>query len=505
MSKTSARRRGAGRFGVGGTLVLAVGCLVVGGLVGVAVMGGLDVNNNSHQNAAAATSAKANAAGAANPAADAKAGTTAAPSTTAAPVKAAPTSAAPTTAAPTTTTVPPTTTTTSRASVLAQLRSRVGVGPANGAARWALGVPVRVRATGAHLDKVHITEGLGTTVLAGSINPHTDVFHSTGTMYPSTTYTVSYEVTGNVGTARGVSATGTKTFTTPAPSAAQSVTATVFPTPGLSVGIGEPIIFMFSRPIDTYAAQQAVLSHLHISMSRPVAGGWHWFSSVELHFRPTHRWPVGEGVSVSGDLNDWDAGSGQWGVGTLSTSFIIGEARVSTVNLATHTMTVKENGKVLYTWPISGGSTQYPTQDGTHIVMDRESLVDMNSATVGIPKGSPGYYNEKVYWDVHISDSGEYVHAAPWSVASQGFQNVSHGCINLSPARAEIFFHMSRVGDIVQVVGGPRPPVMGDHGVMDWSFGPGVVSWTPAKVSQLTTSVTTVPETTTPPPPGAPT
>ena len=308
-----------------------------------------------------------------------------------------------------------------------------------------------------------------------------------------------------MGTADGLTAEGTRTFTTPAPSAAESVTANVFPTPGISVGIGEPIIFMFSQPIDTYAAQQSVLSHLHISMSKPVAGGWHWFSSVELHFRPTHYWPVGEGVSVSANLADWDAGGGQWGVGTLSTSFIVGESRISTVNLTTHEMTVTENGKVLYTWPISGGRTDDPSMDGTHIVMDRESLVDMNSATVGIPQGSPGAYNLKVYWDVHISDSGEYVHAAPWSVSSQGFQNVSHGCINLSPARADIFFHLSRVGDIVQVIGGPRAPVMGDHGVMDWSFGPGIVSWTPAKVTQLTTTVTTIPTTTTPPPAGAPT
>jgi lipoprotein-anchoring transpeptidase ErfK/SrfK len=261
---------------------------------------------------------------------------------------------------------------------------------------------------------------------------------------------------------------------------------------------------MFSQPVNTYAAQQAVLSHLHVSMSKPVAGGWHWFSSVELHFRPTHYWPVGEGVSVSGNLNDWDVGGGDWGVGTLSTSFIVGEERISTVNLATHEMTVTQNGKVLYTWPISGRRPDDPSMDGTHIVMDRESEVDMNSATVGIPQGSPGAYNLKVYWDVHISDSGEYVHAAPWSVASQGFQNVSHGCINLSPAHADIFFHLSRVGDIVQVIGGPRPPAMGDHGVMDWSFGPGVVSWTPATVTPLTTAVTTIPTTTTPPPPGAP-
>ncbi len=459
-----------------------IGCLVVGALVAVAVMGGLAASKN---NAAANTGANA----------DANSGQTVAPTTAAAPV----------TTQRITTTTQRVTTTTSRAEALAVLRSRVVVAPANGAPHWSLSVPVSVRATGAKVERVHITGGPGTHVLAGALDPYTGVWHSTGTLFPSTTYTVAYVVAGRVGTATGLTAEGSRTFATPAPSPAETISANVFPTPGISVGIGEPIIFMFSQPVDTYAAQQAVLSHLHISMSKPVAGGWHWFSSVELHFRPTHYWPVGDGVNVSGNLNDWDVGGGQWGAGTLSTSFIIGESRVSTVNLATHEMTVTQDGKVLYSWPISGGSTQYPTMNGTHIVMDRQSEVDMNSATVGIPQGSPGAYNEKVYWDVHISDSGEYVHAAPWSVGSQGFQNVSHGCVNLSPDRADVFFHLSRVGDLVQVLGGPRPAVMGDHGVMDWSFGPSSVTWTPANVTQLTTSVTTIPTTTTPPPPGAPT
>jgi hypothetical protein len=131
-------------------------------------------------------------------------------------------------------------------------------------------------------------------------------------------------------------------------------------------------------------------------------------------------------------------------------------------------MTVTLNGQTLYTFPISGGSTVYPTMDGNHIVMDRESVVHMVSSTVGIPVNSPSGYDEYVYDDVHISDSGEYVHAAPWSVYAQGSVNVSHGCINVSPTNAMTFYNFSRVGDVVQVTGSPRPPAAGDHGVMDW-------------------------------------
>jgi hypothetical protein len=40
-----------------------------------------------------------------------------------------------------------------------------------------------------------------------------------------------------------------------------------------------------------------------------------------------------------------------------------------------------------------------------------------------------------------ISNSGEFVHAAPWSVAQQGSSNASHGCINLSSDNAKWFFY----------------------------------------------------------------
>ena len=163
-----------------------------------------------------------------------------------------------------------------------------------------------------------------------------------------------------------------------------------------------------------------------------------------------------------------------------SVTFAVGDARISTVDLASHQMTVTDNGATVATYPISGGSDQYPTMNGTHIVLDRESQVQMVSSTIGIPVNSPGGYDETVLWDVHISDSGEYVHAAPWSVSSQGNTNVSHGCINLSNGDAYAFFAFSRVGDVVDVVGGPRAPELGDHGVMDWDTP--WSQWTPAVV-----------------------
>jgi hypothetical protein len=117
-------------------------------------------------------------------------------------------------------------------------------------------------------------------------------------------------------------------------------------------------------------------------------------------------------------------------------------------------------------------------------VLDKEPVVHMVSSTVGIPVKSPNGYDEYVYDDVHISMSGEYVHAAPWSVYAQGVTNVSHGCINVSKGNAQTFYNFSDVGDIVEVTGSPRPAVTWDGGVRDWS-GPAWSQWTAAHVTQI--------------------
>src|SRR3954470_21658152 len=94
----------------------------------------------------------------------------------------------------------------------------------------------------------------------------------------------------------------------------------------------------------------------------------------------------------------------------------------------------------------------------------------MDSATVGIPRDSPDGYYEKVYWDVRISYGGAFVHAAPWSVASQGVVNVSHGCVNVAPDSAQWFYYWSLSGDIVDVYNTLAAPDTADPGMADWNM-----------------------------------
>jgi lipoprotein-anchoring transpeptidase ErfK/SrfK len=364
-----------------------------------------------------------------------------------------------------------------KAPIQAELAESVTVGPGDGTTAVPLDAPVTVTAASGHLVSVAVTTPAGGGVVEGSMDPSGLSWTGLGPLAPDATY----EVEAVVADAFGQRATAMSSFTTVAPTA--MVGSTLFPVDGMTVGVGQPVVIRFTDPVTDPLARSAVLGRIHMALSEPVPVGAYWFSDTELHLRPETYWPTGEQIEVTDDLAGWNAGGGQWGTGAVSVRYAIGDARISTANLATDQMTVTDNGQVVATYPISGGSTQYPTMNGTHVVLDRQQQVQMISSTVGIPVNSPAGYDETVYWDVHISDSGEYVHAAPWSVGSQGHTNVSHGCINVSPADAQSFFNFSRVGDVVIVTGGTRPPVTGDHGVMDWSTP--WSAWTPFATSTL--------------------
>jgi lipoprotein-anchoring transpeptidase ErfK/SrfK len=366
--------------------------------------------------------------------------------------------------------------TTAVAVAKARLAAAVTVSPASGATAVPLNATVRVSTASGTLRSVVVVDAAGVAV-TGALVPTRIQWRSNAPLQP----TATYRVIATVARPDGLSAQRVSTFATLTPT--YQIGATVFPSDGMTVGVGQPIVVNFDHYVRTTAGQAAVLSHITVSMSKPVPGGWHWFSLDELHFRPETFWPAGERVTVKADLDGWDAGLGRWGHGQIDDSFAIGDARISVADLANDRMTVTLNGATVANYPISGGRQQYPTMDGTHVVLDRESVVHMVSSTVGIPVNSPNGYDEYVYDDVHISDSGEYVHAAPWSVGSQGVTNVSHGCINMSPANALTFFNFSRVGDVVEVINGPRPPAYLDHGVMDWSTA--WSQWTPAAVHLL--------------------
>lgn len=307
----------------------------------------------------------------------------------------------------------------------------------------------------------HLTvKGPDGTPVHGYLDQNGEWWLTTTSLAPGAAYNVSARVVPN----RGKPSTKKWTFTTVTPTGYLGVR--VVPGDNEVVGVGQPIALRFTAPVANKAAVEA---RLNVITAPAVEGSWHWMSDTEVHWRPADYWPAHTEVWFDGNLEGVDAGNGLIGNVHRTAHFRIGDSHVSVANAATHTMTVTNNGAVVKTFPISAGRDKYPTMSGKHLVLGKAADVIMDSATNGIPRNSPDGYYEHVAWDTQISSTGEYVHAAPWSVGEQGSDNVSHGCINLSTANAQWFYGFSQRGDIVEVTGTPRPP-NDDIAMVDWKL-----------------------------------
>jgi len=226
------------------------------------------------------------------------------------------------------------------------------------------------------------------------------------------------------------------------------------PVDGAMVGVAKPIIINFQRPIaDKAMAEQAV----HISSNPPVPGKFYWMTPSQLRWRPFNFWPAHTTVTI-------DA------AGTKS-SFRTGDSLVATADDKTHQMTITRDGKVEKVFPMSMGMSTggHETPNGTYYVLEKFPTVVMDSSTYGVPINSTYGYKVTVQDAVRIDNSGGFVHSAPWSVNDQGKRNVSHGCINLSPANAKWFYENFGSGDPVVVKNSVGSYTKND-GAQDWQM-----------------------------------
>lgn len=337
----------------------------------------------------------------------------------------------------------------------------VSVTPADAAAAVAPNAPVVVTAAGGRLASVTVTSTKGP-ALTGRLSPDRTRWTSTGPL----AYSTRYFIAGTATDARRSAKQIASTFTTVTPAALSY--PSVIPLQGETVGVGLPVIIYWSHAVKDRVAAERLLK---VTSDKPAPGSWHWMSSTEVHYRPQVFWPAYAHVSVHIGVGGADLGGGVYGEKSRTIAFTVGSSIVSQINNATKTMTVSQDGKPLRTMPVSLGKATTPTSAGTMVVITKYDQKYFDSASFGVPRGSAEGYYTKVYWDTKYTYGGEYVHAAPWSTGQQGSRNVSHGCVNVSTANAEWFYHLSKRGDVVRVVGTERAVRPGD-GFTDWN-----VSW----------------------------
>ncbi|MGK2879620.1 MAG: L,D-transpeptidase [Mycobacterium sp.] len=277
-------------------------------------------------------------------------------------------------------------------------------------------------------------------------------------------YNRRYTLTAQAMGLGGVTSTAA-TFDTHSP---QNLTMPyVLPNDGETVGVGQPISVRFDEPVtDRLAAQSAI----DVTTEPPVQGAFYWLSSQEVRWRPAQYWKPGTAVQVEVNTYGVDLGGGLFGQDNSTTRFTIGDAVIATADDATKTLTVRVNGRVVNTMPLSMGKDSTPTDNGAYIIGDRYDFLVMDSSTYGVPVNSPDGYRTEVDWATQMSYSGIYVHSAPWSVGSQGVANVSHGCLNVSPVNAKWFYDNTTRGDIVEVVNTVGPTLSGVDGLGDWNI-----------------------------------
>lgn len=281
-------------------------------------------------------------------------------------------------------------------------------------------------------------------------------------------YTVRVGAQDAAGTPVGV----TMAFrTAPLPDGGR-LTAEFGPRPG-TYGAGQIVTAALSRPVPATdrTARGRVERALQVTSEPAVEGGWHWVDDSTLHYRPRTYWPAHAEVHVTSGLDGVEVGDHDYGGPSDSTEFTIGDRIEAVTDSAAHEMTVRRNGRAIRTIPVTTGKEGFRTRSGVKVVLGKEYQVRMRGDTVGIKRGTSEFYDLPVFYATRVTWSGEYVHAAPWSVASQGEENVSHGCTGMSTTDAAWFFQTVREGDIVQVVNsGGEPMAPFDNGFGDWNL-----------------------------------
>jgi lipoprotein-anchoring transpeptidase ErfK/SrfK len=265
--------------------------------------------------------------------------------------------------------------------------------------------------------------------------------------------------------AEGMRTTHRSSFRTEALPLERQTYPSIAPLQGETVGVGMPVIVQFDVPVTDRAS---IERHLSVENSANQKGSWHWVSAHEVHWRPRTYWKPGTEVTVDADINSVAAGKGVYGQESRTVSFRIGDAVVSKVDVAAHTMQVFVNGELQRVMPVSAGKPGFITRSGTKVIIEKVRDKVMDAATLGISESDPEYYRLDVEYAMRVTYSGEFLHAAPWSAGSQGVANVSHGCVGMATDNAAWLFDITKRGDVVEVTGSDRQMTL-YNGYGDWN------------------------------------
>lgn len=298
--------------------------------------------------------------------------------------------------------------------------------------------------------------------VAGELSADGSRWHSTAPLAANARYTVRVSTEDD----DGASGREVRSFHTGRPLTKKRLDVTFGPKAG-RYGVGQPVTAELGTPVKDRAARAVVERALKVRSTPAVEGAWHWVDDKKLHYRPKEYWPAHATIQVRSNLDGIKISDRIRGGKAKPLTLTTGDKIVALTDAASHRMTVYKNDKAIKKIPVTTGRPGYDTRNGVKVVLAKEGSVRMTSASIG----ASDFYDLIVHSSVRVTNSGEYVHAAPWSTGAQGYANVSHGCTGMSNADAEWFYDTINEGDIVQVVnsaGDTMAPFGNGYG--DWNL-----------------------------------
>ncbi|GAA3928518.1 Ig-like domain-containing protein [Streptomyces gulbargensis] len=350
-------------------------------------------------------------------------------------------------------------------------KAQITISPESGAQNASINKDAKVTVAEGKLTEVTMTSGDGKAV-KGEIAADGLSWKPTEQLERATVYKIAATAVD----AEGLEAHENSSFTTV--SKANSFIGNFTPEAGSTVGVGMPVSITFNKEISDKKAVQSGIS-VSSSSGQEVVG--HWFNSQRLDFRPEKYWAEGSTVTLKLNLDGVEGAEGVYGVQQKTVTFKIGRNQVSTVDVATKTMTVTQDGKTVKTIPISAGSPENPTYNGQMVISEKFKETRMNGATVGFTDsdGKGEYDIKDVPHAMRLSTSGTFIHGNYWGPDSIfGSSNTSHGCVGLNDVKgagdpnqmAAWFYDRSIVGDVVIVKNSKDKTIAPDNGLNGWNM-----------------------------------
>jgi lipoprotein-anchoring transpeptidase ErfK/SrfK len=334
--------------------------------------------------------------------------------------------------------------------------AKVAFEPGDGATDVNPAIPAKVTVTDGTIESLTLTNPAGKQVV-GQLSADNTAWTVGEHLGFNKTYTWAGTAIGADG--KEVRIAGSFTTVTPG----HVLDASINTGDGKTYGVAMPIKVTFDAAVTDKAAAQNAMT---VQTSQPVEGAWAWLSDREAHWRPKAYWPANTQVTVTAALYGVNYGDGTYGADDITSSFTIGRNQVVKADTQTHRLQVFQDGVLTADFPASMGLDSDPrrvTHSGTHVVMSKHDSYSMCNEKFG-------YCDVVVPWAVRISNNGEFIHGYAPSIPDQGNRNVSHGCVNLSPDNAKLYFDTALTGDPVEVTGSSQALAAEDGDYFDWTL-----------------------------------